>query len=95
VAQQIEKTSVAGYFESSRAKQHLALTDRLGELSLPVLVISAEEDAGFPPAIGEAMHARIPNSQFAVIPSAAHLANVEQPIRFTELLVAFFREHLG
>jgi 3-oxoadipate enol-lactonase len=95
VAQQIEKTSVAGYVGCSRALQQLALTDRLGELSLPVLVISAEEDTGFPPATGEAMHARIPNSQFAVIPSAAHLANVEQPIRFTELLVAFFREHLG
>ncbi|MBV8585335.1 MAG: 3-oxoadipate enol-lactonase, partial [Verrucomicrobia bacterium] len=75
--------------------RQLALTDRLGEISVPVLIVSAEEDAGFPPVTGEAMHARIRNSQFFVIPSAAHIANVEQPIRFTELLVAFFREHLG
>ena len=95
VARQIETTSTAGFIGGLQVVQQLALTDRLGEISVPVLVVSAEEDAGFPPATGEAMHARIRNSQFVVIPSAAHIANVEQPIRFTELLVAFFREHLG
>jgi len=95
VARQIETTSITGFIGCANVLVRLALTDRLGEIGVPVLVVSAEEDAGFPPAAGEALHARIRNSQFVVIPRAAHLANVEQPIRFTEAIVAFFREHLG
>ena len=37
------------------------------------------------------MAARVPGSTKVYLPDAAHLANVEQPARFNEALLAFLR----
>jgi pimeloyl-ACP methyl ester carboxylesterase len=38
------------------------------------------------------MAERIPGSRLAVIPNAAHLANLEQPQAFTQIIAAFASE---
>ena len=40
-------------------------------------------------AASEAIHARIPNSELAILPSAAHLSNIEQSELFNSILLRF------
>ena len=56
----------------------------------PTLVVAGADDPATPPAVVEALAARIPGARFAVLADAAHLANVERPDDFNRLL----EEHL-
>ena len=40
------------------------------------------------------IHAALPGSQLVIIPSAAHLSNIEQPAAFTQAMLGFL-EHAG
>jgi len=42
-------------------------------------------------AASEAMHERIPNAQLRVLPSAAHLCNIEQAEAFNAALLDFLK----
>jgi 2-succinyl-6-hydroxy-2,4-cyclohexadiene-1-carboxylate synthase len=58
------------------------LWDRLGELSMPVLVLAGEHDAKFTD-IGHRMVERFgDNATFAMVPNADHAAHLEQPSAF-------------
>jgi 3-oxoadipate enol-lactonase len=85
----IRSTPVAGYVGCCHAISQLDLTDRIGAISLPTLVIVGEDDPGTPVAASRVMHERIKGSRLEIIPSAAHLANIEQPEGFGRALTAF------
>jgi len=85
-------TPIAGYIGCSEAIRALDYLDRLPEIETPTLIVVGEEDLGTPVAAAEAMHARIRGSRLVVLPSAAHLSNVEQPEAFTAALTAFLEE---
>jgi pimeloyl-ACP methyl ester carboxylesterase len=40
-------------------------------------------------------HAKIPGSEFALIPKAGHLENLEQPEAFESAVMAFLQKHKG
>lgn len=86
----IRSTKVAGYIGCSRAIMQLNLTDRLGQVACPVLVLVGDQDAGTPPAMAEAIARAIPGARLEVIPQAAHFANVEQAERFNALVKGFY-----
>ncbi|GGO92582.1 bifunctional 3-oxoadipate enol-lactonase/4-carboxymuconolactone decarboxylase PcaDC [Wenjunlia tyrosinilytica] len=78
---------------------YAALCDALGEHDLrdqlpaviaPTLVIAGAEDTTAPPGAARELIAGIPDSRLAVVPNAAHLANVEQPGPVTQLLLRHF-----
>src|SRR5919204_3953194 len=54
------------------------LWDRLGELSMPVVLMAGERDAKFV-AIAERMAAAIPRAELVVVPGAGHAAHLEAP----------------
>lgn len=56
------------------------LGDRLGELTMPVLVLAGQLDDKFT-AIGRAMAAAIPSATFASVEGAGHSVHLEQPDR--------------
>jgi 3-oxoadipate enol-lactonase len=85
----IRNTPVAGYAGCCHAISQLDLTDRIAAISLPTLVIVGEDDPGTPVAASRVMHERIKGSRLEIIPSAAHLANIEQPEAFGRALSAF------
>jgi 3-oxoadipate enol-lactonase len=85
----IRGTSPAGYAGCCHAIAALNLTDRLGAIKLPTLVVVGEEDQGTPVAAARVIHQGIAGSQLHVIPSAAHLANMEQPEAFTTAVMGF------
>jgi len=82
-------TPVAGYIGCSQAIRRLHYLERLREIRMPTLIIVGEDDPGTPVPAAQSMHERIPGSRLVVIPSAAHISNVEQPDRFNEALLGF------
>jgi pimeloyl-ACP methyl ester carboxylesterase len=66
-------------------------TDLLATISCPTLVLVGEQDVFTPPAVVQAYAAQIPGAQFAIIPYAGHLSNMEQPDAFFDALHNFLR----
>jgi 2-succinyl-6-hydroxy-2,4-cyclohexadiene-1-carboxylate synthase len=54
------------------------LWDRLGELTMPVVLVVGERDAKFR-ALAERMAARLPHARTVVAPGAGHAAHLEAP----------------
>jgi 3-oxoadipate enol-lactonase len=89
VAEQIRKTPVAGYVGCCHAIPKINVTDRLKELRVPALVICGDQDPGTPPAMAREIASNLPGAKLALIPQAAHLANLEQPEAFNRALDGF------
>ena len=65
-----------------------ALHQRMGELSVPVLVLAGEEDTKFA-AIAREMHEAIPGSRLEIVEQAGHAVHLEQPERFNRVVLEF------
>lgn len=61
----------------------------LSNIRVPTLVMVGEEDQATPPVMARALADGIPGADFAVIPGAAHQANIEQPAQFNALIERF------
>jgi len=64
-------------------------TDGLSKIQVPSLIMVGQEDAVTPPSAAQTMNDRIPNSKLQIIPNAAHMSNVENPLVFNEHLAKF------
>jgi len=78
------------YARCCEAIAHWDFRDRLEVISTPTLVVAAAEDPSTPLEHAELLTERIDRARLAVLPHAAHLANVEQPEPFASLVT----EHL-
>jgi pimeloyl-ACP methyl ester carboxylesterase len=63
------------------------LTPLLGEIRVPTLVATGEEDGWSSPAQHEAIAAAIPGATLRIVPGAGHMMPVEDPAAATALLV--------
>jgi 3-oxoadipate enol-lactonase len=66
------------------------VTDRLGEIAVPTLVVLGELDEETPLAYSEALVAGIPGSTLHVVPGVGHLTPSEAPEAFNDLLGGFW-----
>jgi proline-specific peptidase len=64
------------------------VTDRLGELHLPVLVTSGRHDE-MTPALVRPLAEGLPNAEWVVFEDSAHFTTVEEPERYRETLESF------
>ncbi len=78
----IRSTPVAGYAGCCAGISTIDLTDRLKEIKCPTLVLVGEQDQGTPVAASQAIRDNLPGAEMLVIPSAAHISNIEQPAVF-------------
>jgi len=92
IRRHILRTPVDGYVGCSEAIRHLDYLDRLSEIEVPTLIMVGEDDPGTPVEASEAMHDRIPHSTLVVLPSAAHLSNIEQTQAFNHALMGFLTD---
>ena len=65
------------------------------EHEIPTLFIVGEEDTVVAPAVLEAMHDKIPHSEFALVPEAGHSVYYERPEIFNRLAVEFLKRHIS
>ena len=66
-------------------------TASLASIAVPALILVGEHDTLTPPAEAQAMHERIPGSEFHVVPGAGHLSTLENPDFVNAKLLAFLR----
>ncbi len=70
------------------------VSDRLGEITCPALIVHGEEDVSIPMARAEAMDEGLPNSAGIVrVPGAAHAPNLSHPEVVNPPLRSFLEEH--
>ena len=92
IRQLIDEATPQGIAAASRGMaQRADSTELLGGISCPTLVIVGEQDALIPPAVTQDYASRIAGAQFAVIPQAGHLSNLEQPEAFLQAIGGFLR----
>ena len=89
IAADIRNTPVAGFAGCCYAISKVDVLDRLPEIRCPVLIMVGEHDHGTPPDMAREIHRNLPGSSLLVIPSAAHLSNIEQPEMFNRALLDF------
>jgi 3-oxoadipate enol-lactonase len=77
-----------GYAACCEALRDWDIRARLPEIEVPTLAIAGADDPSTPPSDLEPLAHEIPNASLIVIPDARHLANVEQPDRFAEAVLA-------
>jgi 3-oxoadipate enol-lactonase len=87
----IRTTPPQGFVGCAHAIRALDYAARLHEIRVPTLIVVGQEDQGTPVAASELMHAAIAGSQLVVLPSAAHLSNVEQAERFNHAVLGFLK----
>ena len=63
--------------------------DRLKEIKVPALVMVGEQDHGTPPEAARVIQQNLPGSELKIIPSAAHLSNIEQASEFNKNMIGF------
>jgi 3-oxoadipate enol-lactonase len=85
----VRGTSVLGYIGSSQALQGLNYGARLGEIRVPALYLTGEEDKGASPEVMKGLAAQTPGAQFVAIPRAGHLSSYERPQAVAEAIDRF------
>lgn len=81
----------AAYAACCEALAAYDLTDRMGAITAPTLVVAGRQDAATPPAHARRLADGIARSTLLEIDGAAHLAPAEQPDRVLRALL----DHLG
>jgi 3-oxoadipate enol-lactonase len=84
------ETQPASYAACCDALARWDFREHLAEISAPTLLIAGAQDRAAPTEHLELLSTRIPDAKLVVLPGAAHLANVEQPERFSKVVL----EHL-
>lgn len=78
------------YIEATRSMLGWDVTERLGEIRCPTLIISADQDYS-PVSAKEAYAARLPNARLVVIPDSHHATPIEEPEKFNHVLADFLQ----
>jgi 3-oxoadipate enol-lactonase len=58
-------------------------------VKVPTLVVVGNDDRLTPPAMAKSIADAIPGARLAVVPSAGHLSNIEQPAAFNAAVLDF------
>ena len=79
---------------------HAILHDRnraadLKCITVPTLVVASPDDPGVPRDVSELMRDEIPGAEFHWLGPAKHLATLEHPARFNQILVDFLAKNAG
>lgn len=92
------RAMIEGNQISGIAGDLMAMAERLDSVPLlkqiacPTQIIVGELDRATPPADAKLMAEQIPGARLALIPNAAHLANLEQPEAFNQIICSFMSQ---
>jgi 3-oxoadipate enol-lactonase len=91
VVETMSRIDPAAYCIGAEAVWLADQRDRAAAIRVPTLIICGDEDRPTPPGLSRELHAMIHNSGLAMISSAGHLTNLEQPDAFNRLVGEFVR----
>ncbi len=75
--------------DTLRAVAAWQVTDRLGEIDLPALVIGGDRDRSTEPAEQFRLWRGLPRGQLCILPNCAHAAHLEEPRLFEHVVSRF------
>jgi pimeloyl-ACP methyl ester carboxylesterase len=78
-------------WELTLASHASGLAERLKEFSLPVLVITGDDDRIVPTADSIRLAGELPDAQLTVIPDAGHVPHEERPAAFMKAVLDFLK----
>ena len=84
--------SLAGAAQARALAGRDDIWSRLGELRMPALILSGDEDPIAPPACGQQLAQAMPHARFELMSQCGHLPALEQPTRAAALFHAFLGE---
>jgi 3-oxoadipate enol-lactonase len=82
-------TPADGFIGCSQAVRDMDYRESNKRITTPTLVMVGAKDPATPPAWGEAISKQIKGAQFASVPDAAHLSNIEQSNIYTQTVLKF------
>ena len=82
-------TTPAGYLGCSAAILDFDFVARLPSLTLPVLVVCGEHDAGTPAAENRRLAGLVPGARYEEIAGMRHFPNVEAPDAFNRIMLGW------
>ena len=77
-----------------RAVAAWRVTERLGSIAMPTLVIGGDRDRSTEPAEQFRLWSALPHGQLCILPNCAHAAHLEQPDVFRSLLQRFLNDQV-
>ncbi len=86
--QQLLDTPDEGYAACCEALGSMDLRDKLADITAPVLLVTAEQDASIPPETVIPLASAIPGAHLEIIENAAHLVTYSHPEIINPLLLA-------
>ena len=65
------------------------VSEQLGEINKPTLIICGKEDQMTPPRVSQFLNDQIPDASLAILPNAGHMLMLEQPGQAADILLDF------
>lgn len=92
VAEQLRGAGKPGFMQALRANIDYPIKERLPEIVCPTLIVWGDEDKVIPVADASVFEELIPNSRKLIFGDTGHMAMLERPAAFNELLSEFMAE---
>jgi len=89
ISRMLLATPVQGYVGVAQAIVAFDLSDAIGRIHCPALVVTGDKDEGAPVSMAQSIAQKIHGAKLEVLPDAAHLSFIEQPERFHAIFDAF------
>ncbi len=71
------------------------ISENLGEIQSPTLIICGTEDKMTPPKYSKSLHEEIPNSELELIEDAGHMVMLEKPRQVAEVIESFIEKFVS
>jgi pimeloyl-ACP methyl ester carboxylesterase len=91
-AEQIRGAGKPGFMQALRANLDYPVRERLPEIACPTLIVWGDEDKVIPVSDASVFEELIPNSRKVIFEDTGHMAMLERPGAFNELLAEFVAE---
>ena len=92
MARLVTEHELTGIGQHVRKPVDTPAAERLGELTMPALIVVGENDLPYLRAAADFMLERMPNAKKLLLHDAGHLPNMEQPERFQAAVAAILAE---
>lgn len=89
--QAISDMDVAAYHASAKACFSADVLEGLSDLRIPTLVLIGDDDQKTPMPMSKKIVKALPGAKLSVVPAARHLANVDNPDTFNQLIIDFLK----
>jgi pimeloyl-ACP methyl ester carboxylesterase len=91
-AEQIRGAGKPGFMQALRANIDYPIRERLPEIACPTLIVWGDEDKVIPVSDASVFEELIPDSRKVIFEDTGHMAMLERPAAFNELLARFMAE---